>query len=86
MPGDVSIGLNKFFFVAQLAGLTTSVPGMRCFRLLELLRIAWLGESPIDWMGLDRQRTTMPRLHDHRKTRGADQSRAVPQLRRLDFR
>ena len=36
-------------------------------------------------MGLDCLGATMPRLHDHRKARGTDQSRAVPQLRRLDL-
>src|SRR6476661_5328456 len=35
---------------------------------------------------LDCQGTTTPRLHDHGKTRSADQSRAIPQLRRLHLR
>ena len=36
--------------------------------------------------GLDCEGATTPRLHDHGKARGADQSRAVTQLRRLDLR
>jgi len=73
---------NKFFWLTwRVAGLWATCG------LLEQGRIA-SGRDDRDSVrgSLNRQRTTTPRLHDHGKTRGANQSGAVPQLRRLYLR
>ncbi len=80
MPVRVSIVLTDFFAI-DVAGSNFGNG-----TLSKMGRIAWPWRmAMIKSMALDCKGATTPRLHDHRKARSADQSRAVPQLRRLDF-